>query len=139
MRSPHHRLAQLCLFLALSLSAVTNEVELSDEPATGSREVQFYAHTLRVATPTGSPNGTVLGVYDHLGRALGNTREGSLFSGEGENDLVGSFRTILPGPGPYSFAITAEDGQTYWTDLLTATETDGVLHIWPNRIPLESF
>ncbi len=57
----------------------------------------------------------------------------------GEDDRVGSFRATLPGPGTYSFAITTDDGQPYWTDLLTVTETDEFLRIWPDRIPLESF
>ncbi|MDQ3625087.1 MAG: hypothetical protein M3463_21845 [Verrucomicrobiota bacterium] len=73
------------------------------EPNDGSREIQFYAHTFRLAIPTGSPDGTVLGVYDNLGRPIGSTQEGWLFR-EGEDYLVGSFRAILPGPGAYSFA-----------------------------------
>ncbi|MDQ3623023.1 MAG: hypothetical protein M3463_11110, partial [Verrucomicrobiota bacterium] len=106
MNTPRRRLAQFSLFLALTLSAVTNEVELSfpDEPGAGSREVQFYAHTSRVATPTKFPNGTVLAVYDNLGQRIGNTREGWLFS-EGEDYRLGFFRATLPGPGAYSFAI----------------------------------
>ncbi|MDQ3623772.1 MAG: hypothetical protein M3463_14995 [Verrucomicrobiota bacterium] len=119
MTSRRHPLAQVCLFFALSLSAVTNEVEHSSpaEPGAGSREVQFYAHTSRVDTPTPVPNGTVLAVYDHLGRLLGNTQEGWL-SSEVEDYRLGFFRATLPGPGAYSFAITAESGQAYWTDLL---------------------
>lgn len=99
MSSPRRPLAPVFLFLALTLSAVTNEVELPREPA--SREVGFYAHTGRVVTPTGFPNGTVLAVYDDLGRVIGSTQQGWLF-GEDENHLVGSFRATLPGPGRYS-------------------------------------
>ncbi|MDQ3623226.1 MAG: hypothetical protein M3463_12155 [Verrucomicrobiota bacterium] len=141
MNAPRRPLAQLCLFLALTLSAVTNEVDLSftDESGAGSREVQFYAHTSRVATPTEFPNGTVLAVYDSRGGLVGNIEEGWLISGEGEDHRLGFFRARLPGPGTYSFAITADGGQPYWTDLLTVTETDGVLHLSPDRIPLESF
>ncbi len=106
--------------------------------------MQFYANTLRSSHSTELPQPTVLAVYDDLDRLIGKTQEGRLFR-EDEKHHAGSFRTILPGPGRYSFAIATVSWELHATlswgqkadwdfHLLTPTE-----EIWWFQLEADGF